>query len=143
MHWIIKVVNKGPNGAVGVYVKDVLPSSTKFVSYTVSKGSFDKTTGVWTIGDLAKGEEVTLIITCKVLSAGSITNMAVVKSSTKDINTSNNKDNATINVAKKHIPNPPKPKLTNLSLKTGNPLVVLLIAFITMCGGIGLRRRKE
>ena len=143
MHWIIKVVNKGPNGAVGVYVKDVLPSSTKFVSYTVSKGSFDKTTGVWTIGDLAKGEEVTLIITCKVLSAGSITNMAVVKSSTKDINTSNNKDNATINVAKKHIPNPPKPKLTNLSLKTGNPLVVLLIAFITMCGGIVLRRRKE
>lgn len=143
MHWIIKVVNKGPNGAVDVYVKDVLPRGTKFVSFTSSKGSFDVTEGVWKIGDLAKGEEVTLIITCKVLSAGSITNEAVVNSSVKDLDTSNNKDNATIEVAKKHAPNPAKPKITNLSLKTGNPLVVLLIAFVTICGGLGLRRRKE
>ena len=143
MHWIIKVVNKGPNGAVDVFVKDVLPVNTKFVSFTSSKGSFDKTKGVWTIGDLAKGEEVTLIITCKVLSAGSITNKAVVNSHTKDLNTSNNKDNATIEVANKHVPNPHKPNMLNLSLKTGNPLVVLLIAFITIFGSLGLRCRKE
>ena len=141
MHWIIKVVNKGPNGAVDAYVKDVLPNNTKFVSYTSSKGSFNETEGVWRIGDLAKGEEVTLTITCKILSAGSITNKAVVYNKVKDKNSSNNWDNATIKVAEE-IPNPPKPHI-DLSLKTGNPLMVILIAFITIFGGIGLRSRKE
>ena len=141
MHWIIKVVNKGPNGAVDAYVKDVLPNSTEFVSYTSSKGSFNETEGVWRIGDLAKGEEVTLTITCKILSAGSITNKAVVYNKVKDKNSSNNWDNATIKVAEE-IPNPPKQHI-DLSLKTGNPLVVLLIAFITIFGGFKLRCRKE
>ena len=142
MHWIIKVVNKGPDGAVDAYVKDVLPNSTEFVSYTSSKGSYNKTNGVWRIGDVAAGEEVTLTITCKILSAGSITNKAVVYNKVKDKNSSNNWDNATIKVAEP-IPNPPEPNRVNLSLKTGNPLVVLLIAFITIFGGIGLRCRKE
>ena len=52
MHWIIKVVNNGPDGAKGVYVKDALPVSTKFIKYSASKGSFDAAKGVWKIGDL-------------------------------------------------------------------------------------------
>ncbi len=143
MHWSIKVVNKGPNGAIDAYVKDVLPHATKFVSYTSSKGSFDVTKGVWTIGDLAKGEEAYLDICCKVLSTGSITNEAVVNNKVKDLNTSNNRDNATIIVAEPPMPNPPEPNKPNLSLKTGNPFVVLLLAFISMCGCLGLRCRKE
>jgi NifU-like protein involved in Fe-S cluster formation len=71
-----------------------------------------------------------------------ITNKAVVYNKVKDKNSSNNWDNATIKVAEP-IPNPPEPNKVNLSLKTGNPLVVLLIAFITIFGGFGLRCRKE
>jgi uncharacterized repeat protein (TIGR01451 family) len=144
MHWIIKVVNKGPDGAINTYVRDVLPDSTEFVSYTSSKGSFNKTNGVWRIGDLAKGEEVILVITCKILSPGNITNKAIVNSSVKDTNDSNNRDNVTIEVTEEiPIPNPPEPNKPNLSLKTGNPLVGLLIAFLTMFGVIGFRCRKE
>ena len=144
MHWIIKVVNKGPNGAVDAYVKDVLPNSTEFVSYTSSKGSFNETNGVWRIGDLAKGEEVTLTITCKILSAGKITNNANVDNFIRDRNNSNNYDNATIEVTEDiPEPNPVEPNKPNLSLKTGNPLMVLLLAFLTILGGFGLRCRKE
>ena len=153
MHWIIKVVNNGPDGAKGVYVKDALPVSTKFIKYSASKGtfdskgSFDAAKGVWKIGDLDYGEEVTLIITCRVLSTGSITNEAVVNSSTVDTNVSNNYDNATIKVKADNppVPNPIQPKVNgiDLSLKTGNPLLLVLLAFLTIFSTIGYKHRKE
>ena len=147
MHWIIKVVNNGPDGAKGVYVKDALPVSTKFIKYSASKGSFDAAKGVWKIGDLDYGEEVTLIITCRVLSSGSITNEAVVNSSTVDTNVSNNYDNATIKVKADNppVPNPIQPKVNgiDLSLKTGNPLLLVLLAFLTIFSTIGYKHRKE
>ncbi|WP_458404733.1 right-handed parallel beta-helix repeat-containing protein [Methanobrevibacter sp.] len=154
MHWIIKVVNKGPCDAIDAYVLDVLPSSTKFVSYTSSKGSFDAATGVWSIGDLANGEEAVIDIICKALSAGNFTNNATVTNNVTDVNTSNNYDNATIEVVQEDepVPEPPEPTpeepippkdVPNISLKTGNPLVVLLIALMAMCGSFALRCRKE
>ena len=147
MHWIIKVVNNGPDGAKGVYVKDALPVSTKFIKYSASKGSFDAAKGVWKIGDLDYGEEVTLIITCRVLSSGSITNEAVVNSSTVDTNVSNNYDNATIIVKADNppVPNPIEPKTNgiDLSLKTGNPLLLVLLAFLSIFTVIGIKHREE
>ena len=147
MHWIIKVVNNGPDGAKGVYVKDALPVSTKFIKYSASKGSFDAAKGVWKIGDLDYGEEVTLIITCRVLSSGSITNEAVVNSSTVDTNVSNNYDNATIIVKADNppVPNPIEPKTNgiDLSLKTGNPLLLVLLAFLSIFTVIGIKYREE
>ena len=147
MHWIIKVVNNGPDGAKGVYVKDALPVSTKFIKYSASKGSFDAAKGVWKIGDLDYGEEVTLIITCRVLSTGSITNEAVVNSSTVDTNVSNNYDNATIIVKADNppVPNPIEPKTNgiDLSLKTGNPLLLVLLAFLSIFTVIGIKHREE
>ena len=147
MHWIIKVVNNGPDGAKGVYVKDALPVSTKFIKYSASKGTFDAAKGVWKIGDLDYGEEVTLIITCRVLSSGSITNEAVVNSSTVDTNVSNNYDNATIIVKADNppVPNPIEPKTNgiDLSLKTGNPLLLVLLAFLSIFTVIGIKHREE
>ena len=149
MHWIIKVVNRGPCDAIDAYVLDVLPSSTKFVSYTSSKGSFDAAAGVWSIGDLANGEEAVLDIICKALSAGNFTNNATVNNSVYDVNTSNNYDNATIEVVQEDepVPEPPEPTPDEpvppvQILKTGNPLVVLLIALMAICGS-ALRCRKE
>ena len=149
MHWIIKVVNRGPCDAIDAYVLDVLPSSTKFVSYTSSKGSFDAAAGVWSIGDLANGEEAVLDIICKALSAGNFTNNATVNNSVYDVNTSNNYDNATIEVVQEDepVPEPPEPTPEEpvppvQILKTGNPLVVLLIALMAICGS-ALRCRKE
>ena len=80
MHWIIKVTNRGPCDAIDAYVLDVLPKGTKFISYEATKGTYDETTGVWSIGDIANGEEVSIDILCKALLSGNFTNNATVYS---------------------------------------------------------------
>ncbi|WP_171776175.1 Cna B-type domain-containing protein [Methanobrevibacter ruminantium] len=148
MHWIIKVMNEGPCDAIEVYVYDALPASTKFIAYNSSKGTFDAAKGIWSIGDLANGEEVTLDICCKALISGNFTNNATVNCSITDKNTSNNFDNATIEIADNKSDNPDpipdKPKHgVDISLRTGNPLLIFLMAIFAIFGGIGLRCRKE
>ena len=137
MHWIIEVVNKGPCVSIGTYVQDALPSGTKFVSYKASKGTFNANKGVWSIGDLAVGEKVTLDIMCKALKAGNFTNNASVMSEVHELNPSNNHDNATIEIV---TPNPPKPYIPLLN--TGNPLMVLFIALCAIGVSIRFRNRK-
>ena len=56
----ITLINKGPNDAKNVIVRD--PFITGF-TYTPSTGKYDPTTGLWTIGTLANGATATLNIT--------------------------------------------------------------------------------
>ena len=155
MHWIIKVTNRGPCDAIDAYVLDVLPKGTKFISYEATKGTYDETTGVWSIGDIANGEEVSIDILCKALLSGNFTNNATVYNNVTDTNTSNNYDNSTVEIIEdtpepgpnpnpEPVPDEPIPNEPPVTmLKTGNPLVVLLLALIAMAGTLGLRRRKE
>ena len=62
----IEAINNGPSNATGVKVTHILPTELTFVSYSVDAGSFDSTTGVWTIGNLLVDEIVTLNITATV-----------------------------------------------------------------------------
>ncbi len=78
----IQVTNKGPNTTENVTVKDVLPSSLTFVSANATKGSYNSSNGIWTIGTLSLNETVYLYITARVDSAASITNIAEVVTST-------------------------------------------------------------
>ena len=140
MHWIIEVVNKGPCGAIGAYVEDALPSGTEFVSYKASKGTFDATEGVWSIGDLARGEKVTLDILCKAIETGNFTNNATVFNEVTELDPSNNRDNATIEIVNETEQNPPESHIP--LLPTGNPLVILLIALCAIGGSMRFRNRK-
>ncbi len=102
----LTVTNLGPDLATGVSVADTFPDSQlDFVSATVPAGtSFDDTTKVWTIGDLAKDASVVLTITATVKSGmqgETITNSATVTSTTQDSNTSNNTDDATGSVPRR------------------------------------------
>lgn len=70
--------NSGPNLASLVSVRDVLPAGLTFVAATTGRGSFDAGAGVWTVGELQPGEQVTLLITVKVPRSGTFTNTAEV-----------------------------------------------------------------
>ena len=155
MYWKIEVVNKGPSPARGVWVSDVLPSALKFLKFTASKGSYNDATGRWSIGDLAKGEKVTLYIYCKVLSKGFLTNNANVTCSVNETDLSNNYDNATVKViekehkkekqnhTKKHSRSTPEPKHPVTMHSTGNPIAYLLIAIFAIFGSFWSRRKQE
>jgi uncharacterized repeat protein (TIGR01451 family) len=73
----ITVTNAGVGGTTNVQVKDLLPSGLTYVSDTGS-GSYNKSTGIWSVGTLVNGASKTLSITAKVTSAGLKTNFAEV-----------------------------------------------------------------
>ena len=52
--------NLGPSDAAGVQVTDLLPPGLTWVSDTPSLGTYDHTTGLWTIGAIATGADATL-----------------------------------------------------------------------------------
>ncbi|MDJ0791011.1 MAG: SdrD B-like domain-containing protein [Acidimicrobiia bacterium] len=74
----IDVDNAGPNDATGVVVEDVLPAGLTFDAYTASQGSYDDTTGVWAVGDLAVGLTARLEITATVDTDSPAVNSAAV-----------------------------------------------------------------
>jgi len=93
----VTVVNYGPNNATGVYVTDLLPPQLSFVSSTASRGTYNSTTGIWTIGNLEYFETVTLNITATVTATGTIINNANVTGDVFDPNMANNYASATLN----------------------------------------------
>ena len=74
--YTLKVTNHGPDGATGVVVRDTLPAGLTYVSS--AGGTYNRTTGAWTVGSLDKGDSETLTITVRVGQAGSIVNTAEV-----------------------------------------------------------------
>ncbi|WP_296887260.1 hypothetical protein [uncultured Methanobrevibacter sp.] len=94
--WTLTVRNIGPDSASNVTVSDILPAGLIYQSYSASIGSYIN--GIWYIGNLAKGDSVTLNIVCKVNKTGSITNVASVTATEYDINKTNNNDNESIDV---------------------------------------------
>ena len=74
----ITVSNTGTVAASGTSVADLLPSGLTFVSATSSTGSYNSSTGQWSIGSLAPGASVTLTVTALVNSAGSFANAVTV-----------------------------------------------------------------
>lgn len=86
--------NNGTSNNNNVTVNDLLPSGYTYVSNTTSTGTgtYNSTTGVWTIGDLNNGVTVTLTITATVKSSGIYTNTATINTSSgiSDPNLSNN-----------------------------------------------------
>lgn len=62
----VAVHNDGPDEATGVQVTDLLPAGTTYQSHTASQGTYVPGTGVWTIGTMANGADVTIDITARV-----------------------------------------------------------------------------
>ena len=74
----VMLVNSGPAAATGVVVADPLPAGLQFVSAKPSEGTYDSTTGTWTVGGVAVGAPQTLTITAKVVNPARETNTATI-----------------------------------------------------------------
>ncbi|MDO5842344.1 MAG: hypothetical protein Q4Q24_03675, partial [Methanobrevibacter ruminantium] len=93
--YTIVVGNDGPDNATGVNVTEVLPDGLVYVSDD-SSGAYNPSTGVWAVGNLANGSNVTLVITVRVNVTGNIINVVNVTGDQDDNDTNNSKTNATI-----------------------------------------------
>jgi uncharacterized repeat protein (TIGR01451 family) len=76
----IQVTNSGPNKARLINVFDALPSGLTYVSDD-SGGTYNPSSGLWTVGTLANGASATLNIKATVTSTGEIVNTAQIASS--------------------------------------------------------------
>ena len=93
IEWTIIVTNNGEDTALNVVVNDKLPDGLIYISDD-SKGAYNPVTGVWTIGNLNKGESAILtIVTIVGTTNKTIVNMANVSSETYDPNETNNNCN--------------------------------------------------
>jgi uncharacterized repeat protein (TIGR01451 family) len=78
--YTVKVTNRGPGSASGVAVRDVLPAGLTFQS-AAPAASYNSSTGVWTVGNLALNESATLTVTASVnagTEGATLTNYAQV-----------------------------------------------------------------
>jgi uncharacterized repeat protein (TIGR01451 family) len=84
LHFTATLANTGTNPASGLQVTGILPAALTLnnVTSTSSAGSFDSSTGIWTVDSLAAASQATLQITATVSAmpppAYTITNMATV-----------------------------------------------------------------
>jgi uncharacterized repeat protein (TIGR01451 family) len=114
----VKVSNAGPNAATGVVVKDQLPAGYTYVSNSPSKGTYNSTTGVWTVGTIASGADATLQIVATVKTSGPYDNTAeVTASNQKDPDSTPNNNNATEDDQATNTPVPVQ--IADLSLAKG------------------------
>lgn len=74
----LTATNAGPDNATNARVIDLLPSGYTYVSSTVTAGTYNNTTGVWSIGALANGATAKLTVTATVKTSGVYTNTASV-----------------------------------------------------------------
>ncbi len=88
--FVITVTNNGSLNGTGVVVNDILQSGYTFVSSNATIGTYNNSTGIWSIGNLNSGASETLTITATVQNSGSYINTATVSGNELDGNLTNN-----------------------------------------------------
>src|SRR5204862_43868 len=92
----VTLTNEGPNAATKVAVADLLPTGLTFVSATPSHGTYDSTSGVWTVATVTAGTPETLAIRARVTSPDPQSNNALISAADQfDPDVDNNSSNAT------------------------------------------------
>ncbi|MDT8442799.1 MAG: DUF11 domain-containing protein [Desulfuromonadales bacterium] len=97
----LRAINLGPSNTNSVTVTDLLPAGLTFVSTTASQGSYNSTSGLWTVGTLNSGFGAQLIISATVSGANGqeiTNNAALTNTSQPDINSANNTANTTVQI---------------------------------------------
>jgi large repetitive protein len=97
VHFTITLTDLGPDTATNVTVHDQLPAGLTFVSATPSEGTYDSTTGLWTVGTVNTTTAQTLDVIAKVVNPSAQTNTVTITHSDQvDPNPDNNTASATV-----------------------------------------------
>ena len=140
----VTVVNQGPDSAVNSRAFINIPDELKLLGFKPSKGTYDPKTGIWTIGDLAPGEKVTLLLETQALATGKFVVGAYVECDTYETDYTNNNDTTEVEVIAPpeneteppvDVPVPPKMHAT------GNPIVMVLLSLLAIVG-MSLKRKS-
>jgi uncharacterized repeat protein (TIGR01451 family) len=95
--YVLSVTNHGPSAATNVVVNDNLPSGLEFVSADPSQGTFDETSGDWSVGDLDVDGSATMTLVAKVTDqSDQVTNSATVKGLDQSDPTPNNDSSSAV-----------------------------------------------
>ncbi|WP_367288097.1 DUF11 domain-containing protein [Laspinema palackyanum] len=94
--YTVTLTNNGPSDATGVQITDQLPAGLTYISDN-SGGAYNRTTGLWTVGNLANGATITLTVSARVDTVNEVINTASITASDQpDPNNSNNRGTVTI-----------------------------------------------
>lgn len=137
--WIITVDNLGPGTAKNVKVRDVLPDGLKYVSHTLSRGTFNITTGIWDIGDMLKGTGEYLYIKTIAVAVGEMINEATLMCDSVNLNNETFEEEE-IDVFDYPSEKQSEPVQINDQRATGNPLV---LAFLSLFGCFACYMRRD
>ena len=146
------VQNKGPDQAVNVTVTDKMPDGLLFQSYTANYGTYDSTTGIWTIDVLPADAIAQLVVTSLVENSGFKINNATVTSLTYDPVLTNNNASASFDAldgsAAGGGDEPTGDGGTTVGAQevsmqeTGMPLAALVLAILMVLAGTISSRKK-
>src|SRR5262249_52571032 len=93
----ITLRNAGPDPATNVTARHPSPSGVTLVSGSPSQGTYNSTTGVWTVGTVNPGTPQTLTLTATVTNPAASANTAAVSHSDQfDPNPTNNTDSTSV-----------------------------------------------
>jgi uncharacterized repeat protein (TIGR01451 family) len=96
--FLVTLTNNGVDTATDVTVIDQLPAGLSLVTATTSQGSYNPSTGVWTVGTVTTTTPQTLTLRATVISPNSQTNTATISTADQfDPNLGNNSASATEN----------------------------------------------
>jgi uncharacterized repeat protein (TIGR01451 family) len=130
----VTLSNGGPNPATNVTVTDLLPMGLTLVSGTPNQGTYNTTTGVWTVGTVTPGTPLTLTLQATVNSPNSLTNTAMVTAADQfDPDTTNNSASATETPQKASPTLGTTPNPTTITLGATTPPILKDAA--TLSGG--------
>ncbi|ALG68758.1 beta-propeller fold lactonase family protein [Beggiatoa leptomitoformis] len=92
LSYVLTVTNAGSDTATGVTVRDTLPAGVSFVSASTSQGVCSQASNIVTcsLDSLATGKTATITLLVQTVSAGKLSNSAIVGANQFDPDSSNN-----------------------------------------------------
>ncbi|WBV61243.1 DUF11 domain-containing protein [Chryseobacterium camelliae] len=94
----INAANNGLSNNTNVVVSDLLPSGYTYISSSTATGTYNSSTGKWTIGNMNAGATASLTVTAQVNCNGDYTNTATITGDLSDQVPGNNSTSVTPNV---------------------------------------------